>query len=297
MLAALAACSGNTEEGPVGWWHQLQGGYIAQHRPPPPGQDQPYPWLATVPKRPTPVSPAIRASTYAALAKDRSNANYEMKIDPIAEAGAKTTDQGLFAPAVPPKPAPDATGAQLPAATPPPPPAGTSAKSQVTPPPASVSSTSPVDVPIPDIVQDATPAPTVPAAPPPQPRIPGVVLPVTLPHLPPVAPPAPVTQAALTATEAAPVALAFAPGSASLTVADRADLKALAARRGPHKIAITGFGEAAEEDSHSQVLGLTLGLQRAQAVALVLESQGVPAAAIRQAASSGGYGAAVRLTD
>ena len=32
---------------PVSWWHDLQGGKIAEERPPPPGADQPYPNLAS----------------------------------------------------------------------------------------------------------------------------------------------------------------------------------------------------------------------------------------------------------
>ncbi len=295
MLATLAACSGNTEEGPIGWWHQLQGGYIAQHRPPPPGQFQPYPSLATVPARPTPVSPADRARIYATLMQDRANATYEARQDPLTQVGVARTDQGLFAPATPPTPGPDATGAALPAATPaathaasatPGGKAGTEAAS----PPAS-----PADVPIPAITQDSTPPPPVPAAPPAAPRIAGVTLPVTVPHLPPVAPPTPASIPALDAAAAAPVALAFTPGTATLTVADRADLQALAARRGPHMIAILGFGDAAQEDANSQRLGLDLAISRAAAIARVLEADGVPFADLSLSGAAGGSGGAARL--
>jgi len=39
----LAGCSSfPSSMNPVSWWHDLQGGKIAEERPPPPGADQPY---------------------------------------------------------------------------------------------------------------------------------------------------------------------------------------------------------------------------------------------------------------
>ena len=46
---------------PEDWWHQLQGGMIAEQRPPPPGAADPYPNLDQVPPRPTPTDAATQA--------------------------------------------------------------------------------------------------------------------------------------------------------------------------------------------------------------------------------------------
>ena len=54
----LAGCSSVPSSiNPVSWWHDLQGGKIAEQRPPPPGADQPYPNLATVPPKPAAAGP------------------------------------------------------------------------------------------------------------------------------------------------------------------------------------------------------------------------------------------------
>jgi len=47
VLAGLAGCSG-----PIGLYHDVEGGAIAQSRQPPPGDDLPYPNLASVPQVP-----------------------------------------------------------------------------------------------------------------------------------------------------------------------------------------------------------------------------------------------------
>ena len=53
LALLLAGCSSfPASMNPVSWWHDLQGGKIAEERPPPPGADQPYPNLASVPPKP-----------------------------------------------------------------------------------------------------------------------------------------------------------------------------------------------------------------------------------------------------
>jgi outer membrane protein OmpA-like peptidoglycan-associated protein len=291
MLCLLAACSGAPDEGPVGWWHQFEGGPIAQNRPPPPGQTDPYPLLSSVPPAPKPVAPEARARTYAALAVDRANATYEARLDPLADTGAKRDSNGLFAPAAAPAPAQGTAGAALDAATPPAPAPSAKARLPQTVPP------SPADTPIPDIAPDTGAPPPIPAAPPPQPRIAGVALPVTIPHLPPQAPPTKDVIAALTAAQRAPVSLGFQQGSALLTVQDRASLATLAAARGKHRIQLVGFGEADQEDPTSQYLGVRLGLARARAAAMALEGDGVPEAALQIGAAAPGRGAAAQLIE
>ena len=45
---------------PIDWWHGLQGGALADERPPPPGVTDPYPNLSQIPARPAPSDPAAR---------------------------------------------------------------------------------------------------------------------------------------------------------------------------------------------------------------------------------------------
>jgi hypothetical protein len=74
-----------------------------------------------------------------------------------------------------------------------------------------------------------------------------------------------------------------------------ATLRALAARRGNGIIAVIGFGDAASNDPDAQSAALTLGLARAQAMAAVLTSAGVPASAVQVDAAATGRGGAARL--
>ena len=70
---------------PVSWWHDLQGGKIAEERPPPPGADQPYPNLASVPPKPEAPDRAALANIATALIADRTNAQHAAAAAPIAD--------------------------------------------------------------------------------------------------------------------------------------------------------------------------------------------------------------------
>ncbi len=48
----LGGCSNRHTSGPEAWWHEAIGGKISEQRPPPPGDKDPYPNLATVPPKP-----------------------------------------------------------------------------------------------------------------------------------------------------------------------------------------------------------------------------------------------------
>ena len=72
-------------------------------------------------------------------------------------------------------------------------------------------------------------------------------------------------------------------------------VRALAAVRGDHGIAITGHGEATSSDPLDQVKAVTLGLARAQSLATALVARGVPVAMLRLNAESAGRGASLRL--
>jgi hypothetical protein len=99
LFFLLAACSG-----PVGLYHSLEGGAIAQHRQAPPGADQPYPNLANVPPAPA-AEPTVSAEEIAARVHGTGTG--------VSPASAAALD-GLNLPSAPP-PLPNVPGLNLPA--------------------------------------------------------------------------------------------------------------------------------------------------------------------------------------
>ncbi len=97
------------------------------------------------------------------------------------------------------------------------------------------------------------------------------------------------------AVPAAGTAVDFSQNSAALNDPTLAEVKALAAARGDHGIAITGYGGATSSDPVAQSDALSLGLSRAQALATALVAQGVPYAMLRLNAEAAGRGASLRL--
>jgi outer membrane protein OmpA-like peptidoglycan-associated protein len=104
MLILSAGCAG-----PIGLYHDVEGGAIAQSRQAPPGADLPYPNLASVPAAPVAVTPKQQ------LAVSERVAGTSPGVSPPSP-GALA---GLELPAAPPPPAigePTATAAPVPAA-------------------------------------------------------------------------------------------------------------------------------------------------------------------------------------
>jgi outer membrane protein OmpA-like peptidoglycan-associated protein len=123
----LSGCSSfPSSMNPVTWWHDLQGGKIAEQRPPPPGADQPYPNLATVPPKPAEPDRAALANIANGLIADRTNTQRADAAAPIADPSSPSASPALFGkgtvPPPPPPPPPGTTtaSASLPAADAPP---------------------------------------------------------------------------------------------------------------------------------------------------------------------------------
>jgi outer membrane protein OmpA-like peptidoglycan-associated protein len=105
LALLLAGCSSlPASMNPVSWWHDLQGGKIAEERPPPPGADQPYPNLASVPPKPEAPDRAALANIATALVADRTNAQHAAA--PIADPSLPSASPGLFGRGTVPPPAP-----------------------------------------------------------------------------------------------------------------------------------------------------------------------------------------------
>ena len=283
-LVGLAGCGDRLErfyssrlpfDTPIDWWHQLQGGVIAEERPPPPNADQPYASIDQIPARPTPTSAATRAALSARLANERGVITRQAAQDPLT----------AFKPAVPPAPQADAPPmAQIEAASaapaprvaaPLPAPAAPAAIRQAAAPEAArpAAPTEPVV---------SGPVPALPSAPPPAPSLPGIPASTFQP-----ATPRPQPQAVI----------AFLPGSAVLRPESDAALRALAARRGGGPVAVLGGGDAASASPEAQAAALPLAWRRVQAMQTVLAQAGVPESAMRVDAAALGRGGVARLVN
>jgi len=197
VLAGLGLLSGCASMNPVNWFHSAEGGTIAKPHQAPPGQNQPYPNLATVP--PTPPAPDMAALQHIsdALIADRTNAQHLAAAAPLADPSSPTASPDLFGigttppPGPPPPPGAPAAEASLPAASAPPaPPAAPVAampaapRAAAAPPPQKAPVGTVQSAPLPDIAT-ATQVPTaqvgtlppVPTAPPPPAALTGVAAP------------------------------------------------------------------------------------------------------------------------
>jgi len=134
MAGLLAGCSSSSASlNPVDWWRGLQGGKIAEQRPPPPGTDEPDPNLGSIPERPTPTDPKFREQLANALIADRANAQHLAASAPLPDPSNPAAAPALFGRGTlpPPGPAPAPTPAPTPAPAASPPPVETPAAPSV----------------------------------------------------------------------------------------------------------------------------------------------------------------------
>jgi outer membrane protein OmpA-like peptidoglycan-associated protein len=255
LLALFGCGTSHPVETPVEWWHHLQGGAIAQSRPPPPGADLPYPRVFSIPKKPTIPSSAFRQTVQTELTQDRDNTERLVARTPIdlSVVPAPPPPKPAAAPASSVPPPEDTANATLPAADPLPPPAPSPAGGPA---------------PGPQVIMIGTPPdesglPTIPDSPPPPPTFESVAAqpaPTPPPPLPTSAPLAPDTTRVL-----------FATGDATLAPSQKDSLGDVADHRGKTgSIAIEGHGEATSDTPGAQQQAVELGLKRAQAIATAL---------------------------
>jgi outer membrane protein OmpA-like peptidoglycan-associated protein len=314
MLAGLgwvlAGCSTLQDMNPINWWHQQQGGEIAKDRPAPPGADQPYPNVGTIPGRPAaPDLDALKKLT-ASLVADRTNAQHLAQAAPLADPSSKTASPGLFgvgfAPPPPPTVPPPPAGAATPVASVSMPAASAPAEPAAPPSPAPRKAVQSSALPEPAPAQPAAPAPAGPqtpiravtpgAMPAAEPALP--VQPDSPPPRPAVAgnpPPPPPAPAPLPMPGATSATIVFPAGETALSPAAAAEVKAFAATRGNRTIAIVGYGDAAASAPEAQAVALQIGLKRAGAIAEALKADGVPPASIRINAEAAGRGATLQV--
>lgn len=299
----LAGCSTLSSVNPVNWWHRQEGGKIAEQRPEPPGADQPYPNLATVPAKPeAPDADALKKLTDSLVA-DRTYAQHAAQSAPLADPSSPAASPSLFgigsAPPPPPAtstaPAPSGrsgilvASASMPAVNAPPP----SAASAPSAAPRKPVTSRPLDAPTEPAATSVTPeAPRAAASPP--------ALPSGAPTRPAIAGAPPITPAAAAAPMPSPspgpsAAIVFLPGASNLSQPAAEEVKAFAAKRGRGTIAVTGYGDVASGDPDAQSAAVNLGLSRAQSIVDALKADGVPGEAIRVSAEASGRGASLHL--
>ena len=267
-LVSLSACANRHEVGPEAWWHAAIGGKIAEQRPAPPGDSDPFPKLGVVPPKPPAPDQAAMNRLTAGLVADRTAANEAAAQAPIPQGGER-----------PPPPPPLNDGA-----------ASASLMAMTRPPPAAVPAR-PADAPAAKAGTSSTERPSSPVG-----NAPSSV--TLLSARPGTTRLSPATALPLApATPPGVTDLDFTLGSSVLgaTALDR--IRDIAVERGERAVAIavTGHGEATSPDSATQAAGLELGLARARAIATALTAQGVPASSIRMNAEATGRGASLRL--
>jgi outer membrane protein OmpA-like peptidoglycan-associated protein len=293
-LAALSGCgSGHPVETPVQWWHHLQGGAIAQSRPPPPGADLPYPHVFTIPPKPEIPSPAFRQTVETELTQDRDTTERLLARTPIdlsvvpPPPPRQTLAKPPAAGTAPAPPSDDTANATLPAADAKPAPAPQVAAR-------AAPGAAPDGGPLPGTpltlvgtAPDLSGLPSIPDSPPPPPTFESVAAqpaPTPPPPLPAPAPPAP------NATR-----ILFGTGDATLNVSQKDSLGDVANLRGKGSIAVEGHGEANSDTPGAQEQAVQLGLKRAQAIAdALIHDHKVPADKILLSATAFGRDALVR---
>lgn len=298
-LVLVAGCGHrDVIDTPVSWWHDLEGGAIAQQRPPPPGVDDPYPKIGTTPAAaPQVASLDLRKSVTDNLVEQRNLSARLNAHDPLPPPVT-----AIAAPPKTPAPTAAASSATLDAADAPatPAPAPAQAAEPVTANPPGEAELAMPDV-APPATQPGAPAgtsvdagsvamPQIPSAPPPPPGLPGIGTPAEVTYAP---PPQPHYALAARSGEA----LEFAAGSDVLSPGQSGTLQSVVARRGAGSIFVHGYGDAASDAPRDQAQALTLAALRARTVADVLEKQGVPSGSIHIRADAFGRGATAGLVD
>ncbi len=285
-----------TADTPADWWHQLEGGAIAEDRPPPPGASAPYPNLDQVPGQTPAVNAAAQRTLETQLLAERDEVRRNVVQDPLS---ASPPNQPVAPPLLPSDPDASHVVADAAGATPAPAPAAVPAAASEAAPMAAPAPTGPAapSPPAPTRSSSKAPAPrhsapaTVASAPPPS-------GPPTVPDAPPALPQLAGIDASLVPAASRPpppgVAVSFRRGSAELPLSAVGALQALAARRAGGPIAVLAGGDSGQSPA-AQAAALPLALRRANAMRAALVAGGVPPGDVRATAVAAARGARADL--
>ena len=273
---------------PVDWWHNLEGGAIAEQRPDPPGAQDPFPNLSIVPARPVPTPQAQRLALTAQLTAERDGARRDGARDPLAALPAPAAPKANRAPDLTStSPASTLPASTLPASTPPP--MATLDAASAPPAPAGLREPLPARVPVaantrPPArgVLPSGPVPDLPAGPPPTPMLSGM----------PAATFAPATRRLIPS-----LMVAFAPNDDALPPGTQLAVQALADRRFGGAVLVFSGGDAPPSAAGQQGPALALALRRAQVLGRAVAAAGVPPAQTRTRAEASGRESGLRLVE
>ena len=272
----LAGCGDQPLNGAIDLFHGLEGGPIADQRPPPPGADAPYPNIGTTPARPLAADAAAQQRIEDSLAAQR---------DAATAAAAKDPLKPLPPAPAPPKPAapdPDENKVVVDAAPSPPPPKPTPV------PPTGTSTGTGIDA-VPGIVAPVASGPLPDLAPGPPPGPVGFGIDVKLP------PPSPAIVAKPPDALPNGVAIAFTSGSSTLPPSANLRLRRYAIAHRGAQFTVTGRGDGGGKDADAQSRAVALGLKRAAAIAASLGGSGVATGNIHIRADAAGTASAATL--
>ena len=331
---ALSGCSSSSSMNPINWWHREEGGKIAQQRPMPPGANQAYPNLATVPAKPAPVDQKALDQLTNSLIADRTNAQHAAEAAPLADPSSPTASPNLFGVGTAPPPPPAGVAvsagssagsgsagtplasASIPAVTAPP----AAPSPAPSPAPRKPVRSAPLEAPAGISAADASGVPTAEGAAANASvapgssaangtalnGVPGTTVAGVSPALPAGPPPRPAAagEPPVEPPEPAPMPAPSGGPSARIVFLERAsnlsppasdEVKAFASKRGNRTISVVGYGDSVSSDPDAQSAALDLGLSRAQSIVDALKSAGVPGNAIRVSAEASGRGASLRV--
>jgi outer membrane protein OmpA-like peptidoglycan-associated protein len=268
LSLALAGCE-RPLNGAIDLFHGLEGGPIADQRPPPPGVDAPYPNLGTTPARPLAPDVAAEQRIGDTLAAQRDAATAEAARDPL---------KALPRMAPPPKPPaddPNANKVVVDAAPSPPPPAPPKTAAPAKPPAIGLDA---VPALAPALV--SAPLPELADAPPPGPNGFGITVPLP--------PPTPAIVVKPPASTPSGVVVAFTPGSSTLPPSANLRLRRYVMAHRGAQFTVTGRGDGGGKSADLQSRAMELGLKRAAAIAVSLGGSGVAAGNIHIRADAAG---------
>lgn len=313
-LLCVAGCANSpVVKTPVGWYHNLEGGIVAEPRLPVPGNEKSYPYVGLTPTQAPPLpSPTLRSEITDNLTKDRTLSDWQNTVTPLeipkippapqqapppASSGSSKTETkpqnsqessaSFDAVGQDPAPATNQPAGQAPQNE-----KKTEEKpkeSKPTPPPA------PVPVVMPElrakIDDQAVVIPAIPVNPPAPSKFPGFNIPSDA-NL-----PAPFKPSALPLEAPKGELVTFPIDSDTPNIGQNGLINSIAWMRQGRMIYVHGYGDANSISPESQSQALSLALLRAKTVAKMLIAHNVPESSIAIRAHAIGHGVRIRMDE
>ncbi|MDI2090780.1 hypothetical protein [Commensalibacter oyaizuii] len=310
-LFCLGGCASSPMiKTPVGWYHNLEGGIIAQPRLPAPGHDQSYPYVGLTPTQAPPLpSPALRQEITHTLSQDKTLSAWQDTVDPLeipkippaprqSPQNTQPSETPKTAQNTSPQTEDQSSSATLDAAGQDPSSDQKNGKASSTSKDAKAFHRAPepkVPVVMPElrakIDDQAVVIPAIPVNPPSPPQYPGFNIPADA-NL-----PAPFRPSALPLEAPRGELIRFPLGSDAPSEKQDKTINSIAWQRNGRMIFVHGYGDADSINADAQANALSLALLRAKAVAKMLIAHNVPESSIALRAHAIGHGVRIRMDE